>query len=99
MPVQLDEEELADWRAGRSAVYQLAALTVGSRLAVAGAGRQRKTPARGSWGFKAGRSAWGTSIAPAIKQHRSNIVEVDGCGQYGWIWRGNSLDRTPIFEV
>ena len=35
MPEQLDEEELADWRAGRNAVYQLAALTVGARLAVA----------------------------------------------------------------
>ncbi|MGH7065276.1 MAG: hypothetical protein ACREET_14470 [Stellaceae bacterium] len=35
MPAQLDEEELADWRAGRAAVYQLAALTVGERLAVA----------------------------------------------------------------
>ena len=35
MPEQLDEEELADWRAGRDAVYQLAALTVGARLAVA----------------------------------------------------------------
>jgi hypothetical protein len=37
MPAQLDEEELADWRAGRRAVYQLAALTVGARLAVADA--------------------------------------------------------------
>jgi hypothetical protein len=37
MPKQLDEEELADWRAGRNAVYQLAALTVGARLAVADA--------------------------------------------------------------
>jgi hypothetical protein len=37
MPEQLDEEELADWRAGRSAVYQLAALTLGKRLAVADA--------------------------------------------------------------
>src|SRR5690349_7632810 len=37
MPAQLDEEELADWRAGRAAVYQLAALTVGARLAVADA--------------------------------------------------------------
>jgi hypothetical protein len=37
MPAKLDEEELADWRAGRSAVYQLAALTVGARLAVADA--------------------------------------------------------------
>ena len=37
MPERLDEEELADWRAGRSAVYQLAALTIGARLAVADA--------------------------------------------------------------
>jgi hypothetical protein len=37
MPEHLDEEELADWRAGRNAVYQLAALTVGARLAVADA--------------------------------------------------------------
>ena len=35
MPERLDEEELADWRAGRDAIYQLAALTVGTRLAVA----------------------------------------------------------------
>jgi hypothetical protein len=35
MPEQLDDEELADWRAGRNAVYQLAALTIGARLAVA----------------------------------------------------------------
>jgi hypothetical protein len=35
MPERLDEEELADWRAGRDAIYQLAALTVGHRLAVA----------------------------------------------------------------
>ena len=35
MPERLDEEELADWRAGRDAVYQLAALTVSARLAVA----------------------------------------------------------------
>ena len=34
VPECLDEEELADWRAGRSAVYQLAALTIGARLAV-----------------------------------------------------------------
>jgi hypothetical protein len=34
MPERLDEKELADWRAGRNAVYQLAALTVGARLAV-----------------------------------------------------------------
>ena len=37
MPERLDEEELADWRAGRNAVYQLAALTIGARLAVADA--------------------------------------------------------------
>jgi hypothetical protein len=35
MPAQLDEEELADWRAGRAALYQLAALTIGARIAVA----------------------------------------------------------------
>jgi hypothetical protein len=37
MPERLDEDELADWRAGRNAVYQLAALTIGARLAVADA--------------------------------------------------------------
>jgi hypothetical protein len=37
MPERLDEEELADWRAGRNAVYQLAALTMGARLVVADA--------------------------------------------------------------
>ena len=37
MSEQLDEEELADWRAGRNAVHQLAALTIGARLAVADA--------------------------------------------------------------
>ena len=37
MPERLDEEELADWLAGRNAVYQLAALTIGARLAVANA--------------------------------------------------------------
>jgi hypothetical protein len=35
MPAHLDEAELEDWRAGRNAVYQLAALTIGARLAVA----------------------------------------------------------------
>jgi hypothetical protein len=35
MPERLGDEELADWRAGRNAVYQLAALTIGARLAVA----------------------------------------------------------------
>ena len=34
MPEQLDEEELADWRAGRNAVYQLAALRRRSRRPV-----------------------------------------------------------------
>ena len=37
MPDRLDENELADWRAGRNAVYQLVALTSGARLAVADA--------------------------------------------------------------
>jgi len=37
MPKSLDADELADWRAGRNAVYQLAALTIGTRLAVADA--------------------------------------------------------------
>ena len=37
IPERLDEEELADWRAGRNAVYQLAALTIGARLTVADA--------------------------------------------------------------
>ncbi len=36
-PSVLDEEDLADWRAGRNAVYQFAALTIGSRIAVADA--------------------------------------------------------------
>jgi hypothetical protein len=35
MPERPDKEELADWRAGRNAVYQLAALTIGARPAVA----------------------------------------------------------------
>ena len=35
MPERLDDKELADWRAGRNAIYQLAALTIGARLAVA----------------------------------------------------------------
>ena len=35
VPGGLDEEELADWLAGRNAVYQLAAMTIGARLAVA----------------------------------------------------------------
>jgi hypothetical protein len=37
IPERLDEEELGDWRAGRNAVYQLTALTIGVRLAVADA--------------------------------------------------------------
>src|ERR1700760_2164309 len=35
MPESLEGGELADGRAGRNAVYQLSALTVGARLAVA----------------------------------------------------------------
>jgi hypothetical protein len=37
IPERLDDEELADWRAGRDAVYQLATLKIGARLAVADA--------------------------------------------------------------
>ena len=37
MPERLDDEELADWRAGRGGVYQLPALTIGTRLAAADA--------------------------------------------------------------
>jgi hypothetical protein len=37
MPERLDDEELADWRAGRNAVYQLTTLTIGTGLAVADA--------------------------------------------------------------
>jgi hypothetical protein len=37
MPERLDAEGLADWRAGRDAVCQFAALTLGARLAVADA--------------------------------------------------------------
>jgi hypothetical protein len=35
MPERLDDKELADWRASRNAIYQLAALIIGARLAVA----------------------------------------------------------------
>jgi hypothetical protein len=34
MPDRLDDEELAEWRPGRDAVYRLAALTVGAGIAV-----------------------------------------------------------------
>ena len=34
IPESLNQEELADWQAGRNAIYQLAALTIGARLAV-----------------------------------------------------------------
>ena len=37
MPERLDDAELADWRAGRNTVYQLAARTSGARLVVADA--------------------------------------------------------------
>ena len=36
-PSASDDAELADWSAGRDAVYQRAALTIGARLAVADA--------------------------------------------------------------
>ncbi len=32
MPKRVDDEELADWRAGRNAAYQLAAHTIGAHL-------------------------------------------------------------------
>ena len=35
LPERLDEEEFADWLAGRNAVYQIAAMTIGARLVVA----------------------------------------------------------------
>jgi len=34
IPERLEEEELTDWRVGRNAIYQLAALMIGARLAV-----------------------------------------------------------------
>ena len=34
MPERLDEEELSDWRTGRDAVYQLAALTIGPKPSI-----------------------------------------------------------------
>ena len=37
VPERLDEQELVDWRAGRKAVYQLAAHTIGERRGVADA--------------------------------------------------------------
>jgi hypothetical protein len=37
VPNLLNQGELAEWRAGRNAVYQLAALTIGTCLAVADA--------------------------------------------------------------
>jgi len=65
MPDRLDEEELADWRAGRDAVYQLGALTVGagSRSPTDKLPSKRK---RGITGvFRSGRSALGGSDRPA----------------------------------
>jgi hypothetical protein len=35
VPQRLNKEELADWQAGRNAIYQLATLIIGARLAVA----------------------------------------------------------------
>jgi hypothetical protein len=35
MPEQLDEKKLAGWCAGRDAIYQLAALTIGEHQRVA----------------------------------------------------------------
>jgi hypothetical protein len=42
---RLDHEELADWWAGRDAVYQLAALTVDARLAVVAAASAQQSSA------------------------------------------------------
>jgi hypothetical protein len=82
MPAQFDEEELADWRAGRAAVYQLTALTVGARLVVAdasaGALTPKENPGGGTPGFSGRAVGIGGHRSPAgIKQHRSTIVQVD----------------------
>ena len=45
MPERLEEEELADRRAGRNSVYQLAALTVDAPLAVADSSAEHKDAA------------------------------------------------------
>jgi hypothetical protein len=53
MPERLDEDELADWRTGRNAVYQLAALTVGARLAAPElCGRLPQAPLSGLSAFR-----------------------------------------------
>jgi hypothetical protein len=67
MPERLDEEELADWRAGRNAIYQLAALTIGARLAVADWRLDR--PAKSSKSSK--RVAMPRGSAPGEPWHRS----------------------------
>ena len=64
MPGQLDDEELADWRAGRNAVYQLAALTIGARLAVA-------EPERGPPHCPAAREAPPAPDAAALRHKRT----------------------------
>ena len=55
---RLDDEERADWRAGRAAAYQLAALTVGGAWQSATDKRRQRKPG-GEPGFLKGRSAFG----------------------------------------
>lgn len=75
MPQRLDEEELADWRAGRDALYRLAALTVGARLAVADA-LARVAP---YWtGLAAGAPRPFPSVAPRLPKNRSDQPIVGG---------------------
>src|SRR5467141_2295263 len=98
MPERLDEEELADWRAGRNAVYQLAALTIGARLAVARrvslpltpqAGRARK-PRRGRPGFSERRSRWGDFI-------RHPLLAAPLATHVGWSLRASGYGEGELF--
>ena len=75
-PGRLDEEELADWRAGRDAIYQLAALTIGSRLAVAdGKVSANESPGREDRSFGAERRG-----APSIPSQRPAPCRVTSPG-------------------
>jgi hypothetical protein len=79
MPERLDEEKLADWRAVRDAVYQLAALTIGARLAVAGAGADdRNRPFSG--GGECGASL-ADGLTPRLQQSGGGtIAEAEDIG-------------------
>ena len=73
MPKRLDEEELADWRAGRDAVYQLAAHH--GRRATRGRrrinGPSNRKPRRGSRGFEVDDRARGKcDRSPDVSKHR-----------------------------